>query len=159
MNRQAPARRQQEGQPGQEQQALLDALAAENAAVYSYGIVAAFSNPDRAALVSANAAAHRARRDATLDALAAASVTAPTPPAGYSVPFPVIDPISAIQLAVTAETDTATAWRSVIERAQSEGTRGTGIDALTETSLRLADLRVILGTPPTTVAFPGDEKR
>ena len=140
---------------GPEQQALIDALDAEYAAVFAYGIVGAFSNPDRANLVAANAAAHRARRNATIDALTAASITAPEPQAGYTVPFPVIDPISAAQLAATVEADTAVAWRSVIERAQSEHTRGVGIDALTEAAVRLANWRAILGTAPPTVPFPG----
>ncbi|KAA0023286.1 ferritin-like domain-containing protein [Antrihabitans cavernicola] len=148
-------RRRQQTQPGPEQQALLDALAAENAAVYAYGIVGAFSNPDRGDMIAAASAAHRARRDATIDALSAASIVAPEPPAGYTVPFPVTDPTTAVQLAVQAESDTAVAWRSVIERSQSDHTRGTGIDALTETALRLADWRTILGTTPPTVPFPG----
>lgn len=63
--------------PGPEQQALIDALQAEYAAVFAYGLVAAFSNPTRSDLVSANTAAHRARRDATIDALTAADVEAP----------------------------------------------------------------------------------
>lgn len=140
---------------GPEQQALIDALEAEYAAVFAYGVVGAFSNPERANLVAANAAAHRARRNATIDALTAASITAPEPQAGYSVPFPVVDPVSAAQLAATVEADTAVAWRSVIERAQSEHTRGVGIDALTEAAVRLANWRAILGTAPPTVPFPG----
>ncbi len=140
---------------GPEQQALIDALDAEYAAVFAYGIVGAFSNPDRANLVAANTAAHRARRNATIDALTAASVTAPEPQAGYTVPFPVVDPVSAAQLAATVEAETAVAWRSVIERAQSEHTRGVGIDALTEAAVRLANWRMILGTAPPTMPFPG----
>jgi len=141
--------------PGPEQQALLDALAAEYAAVFAYGVVAAFSNPDRDRMVAADAAAHRSRRDATIDALTAVSIDIPVPEAGYNLPFPVGDPIAAANLAVTIETDTAVAWRSVIERAQSEHARGTGLDALTECALRLANWRTILGTAPPTVPFPG----
>ena len=59
---------------GPEQQALSDALRAEHAAVYAYGLIAAFSNPARIGDISADAAAHRARRDATIDALTAAKV-------------------------------------------------------------------------------------
>ncbi|MGA9869533.1 MAG: DUF4439 domain-containing protein, partial [Rhodococcus sp. (in: high G+C Gram-positive bacteria)] len=40
---------------GEEQQALVDALDAEYAAVFAYGVVGAFSNPARADLVAANA--------------------------------------------------------------------------------------------------------
>ncbi|WP_084436148.1 ferritin-like domain-containing protein [Aldersonia kunmingensis] len=140
---------------GPEQQSLVDALRAEHAAVFAYGVVAAFSNPQRADLIASNSAAHRARRDATIDALNAASVPAPVADSGYTVPFPVVDPITAAQLAATIENDTAVAWRSVIERAESEHTRRTGIDALTESAVRLAAWRAILGTAPVTVPFPG----
>lgn len=140
---------------GPEQQALVDALNAEHAAVFGYGIVAAFSNPARAGEVSADTAAHRARRDATIDALTAASITPPVAAAGYTVPFSVTDPITAAQLAVQIETDVAVAWRSVVERASAESTRGTAIEALTESALRGARWRVNLGVVPPTVALPG----
>ncbi|WP_031940842.1 ferritin-like domain-containing protein, partial [Prescottella defluvii] len=122
---------------------------------FAYGVVAAFSNPNRSDLVSANTAAHRARRDATIDALTAASVDAPQPQAAYSVPFPVTDPTSAAQLAAQIEADTAVAWRSVIERSQSEHTREVGVTALTEAAVRAANWRAILGVVPATTAFPG----
>ena len=145
----------QEGSVGPEQQGLIDALRAEHAAVFAYGVVAAFSNPQRAGQIAVNSAAHRARRDATIDALTAASVPAPVADSGYTVPFPVFDPITAAQLAAAVESDTAVAWRSVVERAESEQTRRTGIEALTECALRLATWRTILGTAPATVPFPG----
>lgn len=140
---------------GPEQQALVDALRAEHAAVYAYGIVAAFSNPARIGQISADAASHRARRDATVDALVAASVTPPGAESGYTIPFPVTDPTTAVQLAARVEGDAAVAWRSVIERAQSEHTRGVAVDALTETALRLANWQAVLGVTPPTTAFPG----
>jgi aspartate/methionine/tyrosine aminotransferase len=141
--------------PGPEQQALLDALQAEYAAVFAYGIVAAFSNTNRTDLVAANTAAHRARRDATLDALAAADVDAPEPEAGYTIPFAVTDPVSAAQLAAQVETHTAAAWLSVVERSRSEHTREVGVTALTEAAVRAANWRAILGEAPATTAFPG----
>lgn len=141
--------------PGPEQQALIDALQAEYAAVFAYGIVAAFSNSTRSDLVASNTAAHRARRDATLDALAAADIDAPEPEAGYTIPFAVTDPISAAQLAAQAEADTAAAWLSVIERSQSEHTREVGVTALTEAAVRGANWQAILGVAPATTAFPG----
>ncbi|NMN94191.1 DUF4439 domain-containing protein [Antrihabitans stalactiti] len=140
---------------GTEQQALVDALAAEYAAVYAYGVIAAFSNPQRAQLIATAAAAHRARRNSTIDALVAADVDAPPAAPAYAPPFPVNDPIPAAQFAIAVENDCAVAWRSLIERAQSEATRKTGIDALTETSVRLANWKQILGTTPSTVPFPG----
>ncbi len=140
---------------GPEQQALVDALRAEHAAIFAYGIVAAYSNPTRAGQIAADTAAHRARRDATIDALTAAAVAAPPTEPGYTVPFPVTEPTAAIRLAVEVEEDTATAWLSVIERAQSESTRATAVDALTESAVRAANWRAVLGVAPPTVAFPG----
>ncbi|MFI6168390.1 ferritin-like domain-containing protein [Nocardia sp. NPDC051052] len=138
-----------------ERQALLDALRAEYGAVYAYGVIAAYASAERGRLVAANTAAHRARRDATIDALTAGGVTAPPPDAAYTVPFPVNDPIPAAHLAATVEADTAVAWRSVVERGDSEPIRRLGVDALTESAVRLATWQSILGTNPPTIAFPG----
>ena len=138
-----------------ERRAVLDALAAEYAAVYAYGVIAAYASPERTRLVAEYTAAHRARRDATVRALEAAGVTAPAADAAYTTPFPVDDPIPAARLAVTVENDTAVAWHAVVEHAGSESARGMGIDALTESALRLATWQAILGTNPATVAFPG----
>lgn len=140
---------------GSEQQALVDALEAEHAAVFGYGIVAAFADPSRATEVATDTAAHRARRDATIDALRSVSVEPPVAAAGYTVPFPVGDPVAAAELAVQIESDIAVAWRSVVERARSEPTRANAIDALTEAALRAARWRTNLGVTPPTVPFPG----
>ncbi|MBY6540937.1 ferritin-like domain-containing protein [Rhodococcus sp. BP-349] len=140
---------------GPEQQALVDALNVEFAAVFAYGLIAAFSNPTRDPMVAQYAADHRARRDGTIDALTAASVTAPEPAAGYTVPFPVTDAVAAAQLAAQVEDDAAIAWRSVIERAQSGHTRDIGIVALTDSARRASAWKAILGIFPSTVAFPG----
>lgn len=140
---------------GPEQQSLVDALEAEHAAVFGYGLVAAFIEPGRSAEVSADTAAHRARRDATIDALHAANVDPPVAAPGYTVPFPVTDPTQAAQLAAQIEADTAVAWRSVVERSRSESTRANAVEALTETALRCAKWRTVLGVTPPTVAFPG----
>lgn len=138
-----------------DQQALTDALSAEYAAVYAYGIIAAYANPERLKVVSEFAAAHRARRDATIDLLESLNAPAPAPAAAYTAPFVVNDPIPAAKLAVMIETDAANAWRSVVERGDSPEIRRTGIDALTESAVRLATWQSILGTNPPTIAFPG----
>ncbi|MGN2636956.1 ferritin-like domain-containing protein [Nocardia takedensis] len=136
-----------------ERRALLDALGAEYAAVYAYGVVAAFASDERTRLVEQFTAAHRARRDATIAALTAAGVPVPAPEAAYTAPFPVDDPIPAANLAVAVENDAAVAWRAVVEQAATEQTRGIGVDALSETAVRLATWQVILGTA--TTALPG----
>jgi aspartate/methionine/tyrosine aminotransferase len=138
-----------------ERQALLDALRAEYTAVYAYGVIAAYASAERTRLVAQDTAAHRARRDTTIDALKAAGVVVPPPDAAYTTPSPVNDPIPAANLAVTVETDTAVAWRSVVENGNSEPIRRMGVDALTECALRLATWQSILGANPPTVAFPG----
>ncbi|MEU2035130.1 ferritin-like domain-containing protein [Nocardia amamiensis] len=138
-----------------ERQALLEALNAEYGAVYAYGVIAAHASPERTRLIAEHTAAHRARRDTTADALAADGATVPPPGAAYTVPFPVTDPISAARLATTVESDTAIAWRAVVERGASATVRRTGVDALTDAAVRLATWQSILGADPPTVAFPG----
>ncbi|UGT42245.1 ferritin-like domain-containing protein [Nocardia yamanashiensis] len=138
-----------------DQQALTDALSAEYAAVYAYGVIAAYANHDRDRLVAEYTAAHRARRDATIDALKNLGAPIPAPDAAYTTPFAVDDPIPAAKLAVTVESDTAVAWHSLAERADSPALRRTAVEALTECALRLATWQSILGTNPATIAFPG----
>ncbi|MBF6329469.1 ferritin-like domain-containing protein [Nocardia transvalensis] len=136
-------------------QALTEALNAEYAAVYAYGVIAAYASPERTKIVAEYSAAHRARRDATIDALKSAGVPVPTPAAAYTPPFPVNDPIPAAKLAVTVESDTATAWRYVVEHSNTPTLRRTALEALTESAVRLATWQSILGTNPATASFPG----
>ncbi|MCM6774061.1 ferritin-like domain-containing protein [Nocardia sp. CDC159] len=136
-------------------QALAEALSAEYAAVYSYGVIAAYASPERTRIVAEYLAAHRARRDATIDALKSLGAPLPSPAAAYTPPFPVNDPIPAARLAVAVESDTTAAWRAVVERATTPELRRTGIESLTESAVRLATWQSILGTNPATAAFPG----
>lgn len=138
-----------------ERPSLVAALEAEHAAVYAYGVIAAFANPTRSAQVDADVAAHRALRDALIDSLKAAGTTPPRAAAGYTTPFPVVDPISAAHLAAQTESDVCVAWRSVVENGDSAETRGFATDALTATAVRCALWRSALGLDPWTLAFPG----
>ncbi|MEU0543177.1 ferritin-like domain-containing protein [Nocardia sp. NPDC005978] len=140
---------------GADSKALTDALSAEYAAVFAYGVIAAYANPDRERLVAEYTAAHRARRDSTIDALKGLGGTVPAPAAAYTSPVPVDDPIPAAKLAVVVETDTATAWRAAAEAASAPEVRRTAVEALTECALRLATWQSILGVNPATTAFPG----
>ncbi|MEU6560931.1 ferritin-like domain-containing protein [Nocardia nova] len=140
---------------GIDQQVLTQALNAEYSAVYAYGVIAAYASPERTKMVAEYLAAHRARRDATIDALKAAGGTVPAAAAAYAPPFPVDNPIPAAKLAVTVESDGAVAWRSVVERATTPELRRTGIDGLTETASRLAGWQAVLGVNPPTTPFPG----
>ncbi|MGL4305773.1 MAG: ferritin-like domain-containing protein [Mycobacteriaceae bacterium] len=135
--------------------ALNVALAAEHAAIYAYGIVAAFSNPNRANFIAATIASHRARRDslsALLEQREAHSVSAE---AGYTVALTVNDPVTAAQLGLQIEMQTAQAWRSAIERSSVKSDIQLCIDALAQCAIQAASWRQILNIKPTTIAFPG----
>jgi len=135
--------------------ALFDAVAAEHAAIYGYGIVSAHSSPDDNDLVSQALAQHRERREAAITMLSDRSVKAPLPAVGYQLPHPVVTPVDAGKLAVQMENDCAVAWRAVIEQATSEQDRTFGVTALTESALLAARWNQVLGVWPSTVAFPG----
>ncbi|MBV8541468.1 MAG: ferritin-like domain-containing protein [Pseudonocardiales bacterium] len=136
--------------------ALQGALAAEHAAIWVYGVTAAFVPSTLAERLDAAATAHQARRDATERMLIDAG-TPPVPPEpGYRTPEPVTDAASALRLAITAETDAAAAWRSVIERSTADpDLRGAALDALTGAAVRAVRWRAAVGGTPLTVPFPG----
>ncbi|WP_280299089.1 DUF4439 domain-containing protein [Nocardia neocaledoniensis] len=139
----------------EQRQALQAALDREYAAVYSYGVVAAYANADRARLVAEFSAAHRARRDATVELLEASGSAPAAPAAAYNPPFPVDDPIPAAHLAVAVESDCAAAWYAVVEQASDETVRAAATEALTEAAVRRARWQAILGATPVSTAFPG----
>lgn len=136
--------------------AMQAALAAEHAAVWAYGVAGAFVPEALAGKLNEAATAHQARRDATERALIDVGALPVPPEPGYLTPEPVTDAASALRLTITAETDAAAAWRSVVERSPADlGLRGTALDALTGAAVRAARWRTIAGTSPVTVPFPG----
>jgi hypothetical protein len=136
--------------------ALQRALAAEHAAIWVYGVVGAFVSDALDSQLDQAATAHQARRDATERVLIDAGAPPVPPEPGYLTPEPVTDAASALRLAITAETDTAAAWRSVVERSPADpGLRGAALDALTGAAVRAARWRATAGTDPVTVPFPG----
>ncbi|MCA2208182.1 ferritin-like domain-containing protein [Nocardia rosealba] len=138
-----------------QREALQRALDTEYAAVYSYGLIAAYANSDRSRLVAEFSAAHRARRDATIELLEAGGSAPEASDAAYNPPFPVDDPIPAAHLAVAVESDCAAAWYAVVEQATDPAVRASAVEALTEAAVRRARWQAILGTNPVTVSFPG----
>lgn len=134
---------------------LAAALRVEHAAIWSYGVAAAFAAPERLRLVDDNAESHRGLREATAALLRAASAPVPPAAAGYVLPFEVRDPAAAAQLAAQVEEDCANAWRAVVENGDTEQVRDFAVDALTESAIRQAQWRAILGIEPATVPFPG----
>ena len=110
------------GRPNAADGALFDAIATEHATIYGYGVVSAHCTPDVNDLVAAAMSEHRERREAALAMLAARSVDAPLPAAGYQLPIEVDSPTDAATLAVRMEEDDAVAWRAVLEQATDDRT-------------------------------------
>ncbi|MGK2903066.1 MAG: ferritin-like domain-containing protein [Mycobacterium sp.] len=137
------------------QGALFDAVAAEHGAIYGYGVVSAHSTPEDNSLVAEAMAQHRTRREEALVMLAEQSVTAPLPAAGYELPLEVTGPGDAAELAVRMESDTATAWRAVLEQAPTPQERTFAVTAMTQAAVLAARWNQVLGATPITVAFPG----
>jgi Domain of unknown function (DUF4439) len=135
--------------------ALFDAVAGEHAVIYGYGLVSAHSTPDVNDLVAAAMAEHRARREQAITRLTDRNVTSPLAAAGYQMPLAVDSPVDAAKLAVRMEEDTAATWRAVLERASTNDDRAFAVTALSESAVTAAKWRAVVGTQPTTVAFPG----
>lgn len=136
--------------------ALQAALGAEHAAVWAYGLVGAFVPDALSRRLDEAATAHQARRDATQRILIDAGAAPVPPEPGYLTPEPVTDAASALRLAITAETDAAAAWRSVVERSPADADlRGTALEALTDAAVRATRWRATVGATPLTVPFPG----
>lgn len=134
---------------------LAVAAAAENAAVFTYGVITAFVAASRRRTVADYADAHRARRDEIERAIEAAGNTPPLAAAGYTLPVEVTDPTTAARAALGAEIDCTVAYRALLEQADDETGRRIGIDGLSESAVRAARWRVVLQESPVTVAFPG----
>lgn len=135
--------------------ALYDAVAAEHAAIYGYGVVSAHIMPAQNELVSKALAEHRDRRESAVSMLGQQSVKAPLPAAGYQFPFVVKNSIDAAKLAIRMEGDCAVAWRAVLEQSDSEQDREFALKALTQCAVTAAQWRQVLGAWPVTAAFPG----
>lgn len=135
---------------------LQAALAAEHAAVWVYGLAGAFVSKGLAGQLGEAAVEHRARRDATERMLIDAGAQPVPAEPGYLIPEPVTDTASALRLAITAETDAAAAWRSVIERGPIDPVlRAAAVEALSRAAVRAVRWRATAGITPLTVPFPG----
>jgi len=135
--------------------ALSDALAVEHSTIYGYGIVSALSPPGVNNLVVEALQQHRQRRDDTIAMLNARKVTAPPAAAGYQLPMLVGSPADAARLAVRMESDGETAWRAVIEHAETADDRAFASTALTQSAVMAARWNRVLNAWPITTSFPG----
>ena len=135
--------------------ALQNALAGEHAAIWCYALAVAFLSGDDAARAREDERAHRELRNQVEETLTQLGAPAVSAQPAYATPRPVTDAASAAALAVVAETDALTAWRSVLERTNDRALRQAALDTLTAGTLRCARWRVVVGTPPAIPVFPG----
>lgn len=139
--------------------AWFDAVAAEHAAIYGYGLVSAHVMPDDNKLVSESVAEHRDRREAAVTLMTERSIKVPMPAVGYQLPMAVDSPAAAATLAIRMESDCAVAWRAVLEQTSggdtAEQDRAFAGTALTQCAVLAARWRVVQGGWPVTEAFPG----
>src|SRR6185436_16103803 len=94
---------------GTENAALGEALAAEHAAVWGYGVVGAALGEDGRPLASAAEAAHRDVRDQVSALLAGREADVVDAEGGYALPFPVLSEVDAAALAAVLENGVASA--------------------------------------------------
>ena len=135
--------------------ALQNALAAEHAAIWSYGLAVAFLSGADAARAKEDEDAHRELRNQVEETLTQLGAPAVSAQPAYATPRPVTDAASAAQLAVVAETDGMAAWRSVLERTTDRALRQAALDTLGAGTLRCARWRAAIGQSPTIPDFPG----
>ncbi|GGK90244.1 ferritin-like domain-containing protein [Mangrovihabitans endophyticus] len=134
---------------------LAAALAAEEAAIYAYGLIGVRLNGDADTDEARTAErTHRDRRDVLVSLMSRLKRSAAPAPAGYQLPFAVTDRASALRLAVHVEDGVAQAWRACLPLRDGVD-RGTALAALTDAAVRATRWRDRAGVTPVTMAFPG----
>jgi hypothetical protein len=156
-------------------QAWQDALAAEYAAVFGYGVLGpALRANESAGLARTSQDAHRELAAGTAARLTAAGQAPDPPEADYPLPFPVDDEQSAQRYATALEVAAASAWRYLVAVAadpnvnRADGADREGVDtgqlpliraaaqaALTASALRAMRWRQLTAPANATVPFPG----
>ena len=138
-----------------ENAALREALAAEHAAVWGYGVVGAALTEDARPPATAAETAHRDVRDrvtALLDERGADPVRAE---GAYALPFPVLSDVDAWSLAAVLEDGTSSAWVRVLDQAADRSVRELAVGFLSGAEGRAVAWRVAAGKTPITTALPG----
>ncbi|WP_430783877.1 ferritin-like domain-containing protein [Actinoplanes sp. G11-F43] len=134
---------------------LAAALAAEEAAIYAYGVIGVrLRSGDEVNRARAAEQEHRSRRDALVAKLAEARAGTAPAPAAYQLPFEVTDRASALRLAVHVEDGVAQAWRVLLPVTEA-GDRTDALSHLTDSAIRATRWRRLAGVTPLTMAFPG----
>lgn len=140
--------------PASPAQALADALTAEYAAIWAYGVIGVHLTGAARSAARAAEAAHRARRDTLILQLSEGGGQVPADRAGYTLPYPVTDKASALKLAVEIEERAAGHWRAALPHTTGAD-RNRALAALTDCAVRATRWRRTAGVTPVTVPFPG----
>jgi hypothetical protein len=140
---------------GTENAALNEALAAEHAAVWGYGVVGAALGAGAASAAAAAETAHRDLRDQVTALLVERKAEAVGAQGGYALPFPVLSEVDAAALAVVLEEGTAAAWVRVLDQSVERSTRELAVEALSAAEVRAVAWRSAAGQTPVMRAFPG----
>ncbi|WP_181777743.1 ferritin-like domain-containing protein [Amycolatopsis pittospori] len=136
-------------------EAVQQALGAEHASIWVYGLVSAYLPAAFASAVARGTAEHVKRRDVCERMLSAAGQTPAGPEAAYVPPKPVTDANSAMELVATSESDATAAWLGVIDRTDDAALRTTALNALIGSARRGTAWRAEFGAKPVAIAMPG----
>jgi hypothetical protein len=128
--------------------ALQAALAAENAAIYGYGVAGAFLGGAAQSTARSDWHAHLLARDTLQSMISARGATPAAAEPAYEMPFTVDSPSSAAKLAAYLEEGVTRAYLGVVATAD-ESLRLFGARAMRDPALRAARWR------GSTEAFPG----
>ena len=138
-----------------ENTALGEALAAEHAAVWGYGVVGAALDEKARQPAEDAEAAHRDVRDQVSTLLADRKAEVVDAKGGYALPFPVLSAVDAAALGAVLEDGVTAAWVRVLDQAAERSTRELAVGVLSAAEVRAVGWRVAAGKPPVTRPFPG----
>ena len=139
---------------GTENAALREALAAEHAAVWGYGVVGAALAVEARPPATAAETAHRDVRDQVVGAARGACRRAGRRRRRLRLPFPVLSGVDAAALAVVLEDGVAAAWVRVLDQAAQREVRELAVGWLGAAEARAVAWRAPPAAPVTS-AFPG----
>jgi Domain of unknown function (DUF4439) len=128
--------------------ALQGALAAENAAIFGYGVAGAYLSGRQQATATAYWNEHRSARDTLAGLLRARGEQPAAAASGYKLPFGVHTATEAVSLAIFLENGVTAAYLGLVGTGDA-GLRAFGARAMQDASIRATSWR------GSTVAFPG----
>jgi hypothetical protein len=138
-----------------ENAALSNALAAEHAAVWGYGVVGAALGAAAQQQATDAETAHRDVRDQVAALLTGRRAEVVDAEGAYALPFPVLSEVDAAALGVVLEDGVSSAWVRVLDQAAERSTRELAVGVLSAAEVRAVGWRVAAGKTPVTTPFPG----